>query len=494
MTPEAADESGRQKQSLAITAMFLVLMTVGATQHELWRDEAHTWLLAGSMDSAWETAATSFAAGHPPAWPLLLQAMRSLGNDPALMALANGLLASLGVYVVARFSPFSLAQRCLYPLGFYPLYQYGLVSRSYAALVLLLLLYCALRPQLYRHPLRSTLPLIAMPWVHAFGVMIALAVAAVEGARVLVSTVEVEKRTRLTTGLVLVLLSSGTVALVLAGVPRDGMAPTTLQIGSVVQAIGSGFFPGFEQLEGRGLRRVGLLLWAGSWLCLIRRPWPLAQYAGWSSGLAAFFLLIYSGGPWHHGFFFIYFVAAIWLAWDEGPAPSAAASNLLTAILIIHVVVGGYAFGYDLRYPISDGAAAARVVRSKGLLDLPLVGVRELELQDGDRVYRFEIDQLQAMTVYLDSKPIYNPVSRAFEPIWFHYKTPDYFGDWLSREAITDELSAVAHSLGSDLLVVVTRPQTTVAALLPHPADKLRDLPPAAQYGETFSVYRFPRR
>jgi len=59
---------------------------------------------------------------------LLLRAMRWLSASTMLMVLANGLFAVSGVYLVARFSPFSLAQRWLYPLGFYPLYRYGLVA------------------------------------------------------------------------------------------------------------------------------------------------------------------------------------------------------------------------------------------------------------------------------------------------------------------------------------------------------------------------------
>jgi len=123
LASDVAATPGRHRQALAITAMFTLLLGLGITQHEFWRDEAHTWLVAGSAGSAWEMVATSFAAGHPPAWYLLLRAMRWLSASTMLMVLANGLFAVSGVYLVARFSPFSLAQRWLYPLGFYPLYQ-----------------------------------------------------------------------------------------------------------------------------------------------------------------------------------------------------------------------------------------------------------------------------------------------------------------------------------------------------------------------------------
>jgi hypothetical protein len=112
--------SPRRREAGAIAGLFLVLITVGASRHEFWRDEANPWLLAGAVSSSAELLTEPWMLGHPPAWYLLAYGLRQVGCASWSLAAVSVVVAALAVGVVALASPFSRLQRWLFPLGFYP--------------------------------------------------------------------------------------------------------------------------------------------------------------------------------------------------------------------------------------------------------------------------------------------------------------------------------------------------------------------------------------
>ncbi len=107
--------------------------------HELWKDEWQAWLMA--RDMGWgELLASLYYEGHPALWYLYLKvwAIFSSGaNDPFLLQTAHAIIM-VGVYYLLFFRlkfPFWL--KTLLLLSYYPFFEYGMVSRGYAFVMLI---------------------------------------------------------------------------------------------------------------------------------------------------------------------------------------------------------------------------------------------------------------------------------------------------------------------------------------------------------------------
>ena len=109
------------------------------TYHELWKDEWQAWLMA--RDMGWgELLSSLYYEGHPALWYIYIKcwALFSNGlNDPLLLNLAHAIIM-LGVYYILFFKfKFPFWVKALLLLGYYPFFEYGIVSRGYAIVMLL---------------------------------------------------------------------------------------------------------------------------------------------------------------------------------------------------------------------------------------------------------------------------------------------------------------------------------------------------------------------
>lgn len=482
----------RAREAGLVALAYAAILAIGVSAHEYWRDEAHSWLLVGTGPSLGELVVQSWSTGHPPGWYLLLYAARQLGASPLIQTLLNGVIATTAVYLLVRFSPFDRAQRWLFPLGFFPLFQYGVVARSYAAVVLLLFLYCVARPQRIARPWRTVAPLVALPWFHVFGAFAAVH-AVLDGIESWRRAGQ--RRGRVMAALAAVLLSGALVAVLISLVPRDGLANSQVQPHLVGRVLSTAFLPTLGGPESRLIRWGGLALFLMSWTLFIGRIEAALRYGVPVAALGAFVLTIYAGGPWHYGLFFVFFVVALWIAWQERPPATRWRSHLFTGLLVVQAIAGVIALAGDLRGPFSGSNAAAELVRRHDVGQLPIVGVRWLLNGQGESRYRFTVDELQSTTLYLAGKPIYDPIDRTFDVYWQHYTRANHFRPARPEEEIARDLDEVSRQLGSDLLVIVVRPDGADEARLGAPAVKLADLPsPIVPYSEALSVYRWPRR
>jgi hypothetical protein len=100
-------------------------------------------------------------------------------------------------------------------------------------------------------------------------------------------------------------------------------------------------------------------------------------FAVGSSLLLALFAFVYAGDVRHHGFLFVLFVMAAWMAKTappvrpdaSGPERTSAAplDASLVAVLALHAIGTPIALYYDAKYVFSSGRRAADFLRAKGL-------------------------------------------------------------------------------------------------------------------------------
>ncbi|MES2778999.1 MAG: hypothetical protein V4651_03780 [Bacteroidota bacterium] len=131
-------------KSIVVTLLFLTIVLLGAYYHEPWRDEIQAWMIATDAGSIEQLFGNFRYEGHPMLWYVMLYYVGYITHDILAMQLLSVGIATLSVFFFCRFSPFSWLQKTLFSFGFYPLFQYCILSRSYGLILLFVVLYVCL--------------------------------------------------------------------------------------------------------------------------------------------------------------------------------------------------------------------------------------------------------------------------------------------------------------------------------------------------------------
>jgi len=191
----------------------------------------------------------------------------------------------------------------------------------------------------------------------------------------------------------------------------------------------------------------------------------------------------YLGGLRHHGWLFVVFLAAVWIAsnsdmrsrgepWQHlWKLSEKSLSPVLTGIFALHTVGGIIATSLDLQYEFSQARATAAFIRQHGLDDGPMVG---------DIDYR-----VSAVAGYLE-RPIYYPRARRFGTfvVWnqAQHRPLDV------REILTDAMELASRHT-RDVLIILDRPLDIDPAERPRVRD-LAQFTGAIVDSEEFYLYK----
>lgn len=131
------------KSAVLLTLIYFAVATFGILHHEMWSDEFQAWLIARDSASIIELVKNIRYEGSGPLWYLLLYPLAHISHNPVSMQILHVSIASACVYLVTRYAPFAWYQKLLLPLGYFFLFEYSLISRSYVLGNLLVFLFCA---------------------------------------------------------------------------------------------------------------------------------------------------------------------------------------------------------------------------------------------------------------------------------------------------------------------------------------------------------------
>ena len=109
-------------------------------------------------------------------WHLLLMPITRLTSSPAGIQILHLAIASTTIFIVARYAPFNPLQKILFAFGYFPLYEYGVISRNYAPGLLCIVVTCALLRQRHQRPLWLALVLVLMSHTSAHACIVAIGV------------------------------------------------------------------------------------------------------------------------------------------------------------------------------------------------------------------------------------------------------------------------------------------------------------------------------
>lgn len=391
-----------QKQSqfwfVLITSCIYALLTLFVlVHHEPWRDEADVWLAARdlTLPRLWKWM---HYAGTPALWYLMVMPLAKLNFPYIFMSLLHWAITVTTAVLILALAPFPRIVRLAIVFSYHVLYEYAVIARNYAILLLLLVLIASLYRHRYNRPLLLGFLLSLLASTATHGTILAAALLAAWGLDAL--------HHRRAAGRVLLggLIGTLGVMLALAEVlpsPLDGQLPggTAVRNPSAVGFVFSRtFLPVYPATEGVSfakLRRhmpvfiaawtaprlLSVILFAGTLWLLRRNPPILLAFLLAFLALLYVFVFKYLGGDRHLGLIWAMVWITFWILLDD-PVTAQATRNdravwkwgaIPIALSCIYSTgMGLYFSQLDVRRMFSGSKQAAAFLISHKFADRPL--------------------------------------------------------------------------------------------------------------------------
>ncbi len=436
--------------STFIILVFFIWSLIGILNHEMWRDETQAWLIARDSSTLSDLYENLKFEGHPGLWHLCLFIITKFTHNPFAMQFFHILIATAIVWIFIKLSPFNILQKTLFAFGYFPFFEYNIISRNYNLALLLFFIFCYLFTSKNRNHILIFSILALLANTNIYGLLICLCsstafiIDTIIIYRIDKSQLNRKQIKNLKIGLIVLFLGIGLSFFQLAPlVIQDTAKDINDNIGEIGEETVVSKFDFLLTM----LKRLGYSLRA-IWYSYIPIP-NFFEYHFWSQNLvsissflillssfASLFLLIFSiilfvdkpivlflylsgnftiilftwlkwqGTLRHHGNLFILFIACIWISKLSQKAYNVPRilqkinayfqkyqKKIITAILLIQMVSGLYAYSMDLIYPFSKSKVVAEFIQKEQLSEKFIIG-------DKDTI-------VSPISAYLDKKIYY---------------------------------------------------------------------------------------
>jgi len=138
--------------------IWILIVTITALNHEMWRDEVRALCMALDAENFWGLFNTLRNEGHPVLWYWILRVAYWIWPTPAVLQVVSILIAFAAVWLFLKKAPFHLVVRLLFIFSILPLVVYSVSARNYGIAMLLYFLFA----DAYCKPQRNNLLLGAI--------------------------------------------------------------------------------------------------------------------------------------------------------------------------------------------------------------------------------------------------------------------------------------------------------------------------------------------
>ncbi|NTW51188.1 MAG: hypothetical protein HGB22_01165, partial [Chlorobiaceae bacterium] len=350
MYSRSSDQRNEWLFAVLLSIAFAVTGGFIAAHHEMWRDELQAWLLARDSADLHELFRNLKYEGHPGLWHLLLMPLTRLSGSPVSMQVLHLGIATMSVYVLARYAPFSRLQRALLAFGYYPFYEYAIISRNYGIGVLFIYIFCACFEKRHTRLIPIAITLVLLSHTSVMGVIISIVLSGALFFDFLVQREELAKVSgfscsRYWLALLIVFIGVASSIFQMIPPPDTGYAVPwhfRLNINSFKQlrlALSGAYAPlpvfethfwNTQAIMSNGIATVAYWCFMAVFgylflRSLAHKPVAMFVFAGCTLGLLSFFYIKYFGSFRHHGFLFITLVMTAWIRpYTDRTPPSSA--------------------------------------------------------------------------------------------------------------------------------------------------------------------------
>ena len=479
----------RTKSNVYILVMATVVLlgVAGILTHEWWEDEASVWLSVVGSHSILELFHNLGFNGHPRFYYIIVYGVQSLFGHPLALSFLNLFFSLLAIAFFMCAAPFSRLQKVFFAFGFFPLYQYGIIVRGYSLFVCVFFAYCYFKTQRPNALLIRYLLLAVLAQIHLIAATVA----------VLLFIEEYLEDHRSYWGSFFVIGSLLLVAWQLkpSGVNHSGLLlPENPWM--AFRSFANGFMPNFGIFRLAPLRTgfqitVGTFLWIASWIVAWRHRQIVRYYLPLTFSLFIISAVIYTGERWHHGFYFIYFVTAIWLS-TQTVFNDVFSRRFVTGLFALHAALGIYAIALDIMTPYSNGPQVAKFIQQNQLEGLPIVGIEAFPEDHGTTGYKFVAPAIFPVILHLPQSSIYDPNTGNELHFWSHYDDKMYFPPHQDLNSINKDLERIDAALAGAFLVVVVQNKKIHNLIMPNSLQRLATFPMTYDFGEHMALYTHP--
>jgi hypothetical protein len=418
-----------------VLACYTAFISIVSAFHEPWKDETQAWRLAIDSQGIRQLARNARYEGHPLLFHLIVQAIAHVSRSWWAVATLHVIIASVAAWLVLRFAPFTRLQKILLVFGYWAAYEYAVVVRPYGLGMMLAFAACVAWSARPRRIGWTTLLLVLLANTTAMGTLLAMVVAlafAVDWAWPDANRPRPARRSVLIGGIAAALLSAIVLYVAAAQMkpPPDAAyqgearPPTALSKWDVAEMPTTelrALVPLVRYDDGVQWNRwllkptspmaLALLLLAALSALAIgaiiasRRRAALLLFVVGTTGYLLFFALFISGTAHHHGYLFVVWALAAWLAWSGPPTAWPGAlqrrsaflerrrTRLFTLSLVLPVLATIELAVADLLTPFADARHVADIIRAHGLQDATLIAIVR--------------SHAQAVGAFLDRKVMY---------------------------------------------------------------------------------------
>ncbi|MBL0310637.1 MAG: hypothetical protein IPP77_13485 [Bacteroidetes bacterium] len=359
----------------ALFAIYSLIVLYTVSNHEPWRDEAQSWLIArdNSLLGLFQYLPNE---GHPPLWYLILMPFAKMGFSYAVVGYIHALIAIGCAWLILFKSRVPIYLRIAIIFSYFFLYEFAVIARNYSMVGLLLFAIVAIYEDRFKKPL-------------LFGVLMfllfqtnVLAFCA-GGGLGLIYLIEIIREKKFNPKIFASLAIMGlgaiaTIALLLsAGMESDYTKIAADKMGAISSAFGNALL--LNKDSGWGIVLYILLA-----LALFRKPMVLLFLA---VGLAGYSYLVaykFQGTLRHHGFLLTFLAAAYALAMRYQPIKKfekfkwieTGGAILFSLMLGVQALKGFNFVKEDWERTFSDAKNAAEFINRNQLYNYTIVGHR----------------------------------------------------------------------------------------------------------------------
>lgn len=143
-------QNGSLNSKLINYVIFIIIIVVTAfinIKHEIWRDEAQAWLIARDCKNISDFLYIMHHEGSPYLWHIILMPFAKSVFPIFTIKIIIFLFSAASTYLILFKSSFNYVHKILIILGYYFIYEYSAISRSYGVSLFLILLLA----QLYKY-------------------------------------------------------------------------------------------------------------------------------------------------------------------------------------------------------------------------------------------------------------------------------------------------------------------------------------------------------